>query len=143
MTWCDYAACDRPAKHRADRWNFCTAHLRAHRQLVTTDQGRDELDAAERRRLAAYRRQQVARLYRKGWNDTQIARSLGLTRSYVGIIRRSLGLAGHVKVAECGTRSGFARHRARREQPCEPCRQAEREYDTAYKRQRRQQQVAA
>lgn len=141
MTWCDYAACDRPAKHRADRWNFCTGHLRAHQQDMGPSSHEQAEDAASRRKLAAYRRSQVARLHRKGWNDTQIGRSLGITRNYVGSIRRSLGLPGHFKVAECGTRAGFARHRDRREQPCEPCRTAEREYDTAYKR--RQRQVAA
>lgn len=143
MTWCDYAACHNPAQHRADGWAFCTPHLRAHQQDGRADDRAEQaLDFAARRRLAAYRRGQIARLWRKGWNDTQIGRSLGITRNHVGMIRRSLGLPGHVRVAACGTRAGAQRHRDRKEPLCDGCRRADREYDTAYKRMRRQRSAA-
>jgi hypothetical protein len=34
MTRCDYAACERRAKHHEDGWEFCTEHLRHHRALM-------------------------------------------------------------------------------------------------------------
>lgn len=148
MTWCDYAACHSPAQHKADGWEFCTPHLRAHEQLSRIDasdrRADTEADIKARRKLTAYRRSQVARLWRKGWNDSQIARSLGLHRNSVATIRRSLNLPARVRSAECGTRSGAARHRSRGERPCEDCARADREYDTNYKRlQRMQQQTRA
>lgn len=58
-------------------------------------------------------------------------------------LRRLAGKAA--KVAECGTRSGFGRHKARKEEPCEACRLAERVYQRNRKRERsrKPEQVAA
>lgn len=132
MTWCSYAACHEPAAGRAEGWDFCRPHLRAHEQDTRPEpapHGHWQIDAAARRKLANYRRSQIARLWRKGWTDAQIGRSLGLTRNYVGTVRRSLGLAGQVRTAECGTRSGYQRHRQHGEAVCDDCRQAQRDYD--------------
>jgi hypothetical protein len=39
-------------------------------------------------------------------------------------------------IAQCGTNSGYLRHRRLREEPCDACRDAHYEYHTAYSRQR-------
>lgn len=140
MTWCAYAACHQPATDHADGWDFCRPHLYAHRKLAKLDATTDrENDLKAQRRVEAYRRGQVLRMWRKGMQDVQIARSLHLSSTRVGQIRRDIGLQPNRRAAECGTRSGYQRHRNHGEKPCEQCRQAQSDYDREYHLLRKQQ----
>lgn len=128
MNLCDYATCRRPGAHQRDGWAFCAVHLREH---LAHD------GVPDRTALSGdVRREQISALWSRGLNDSQIAEQLDLTRNYVGVVRRALGLPARFKQAACGTRSGYNRHRDAGEQPCDRCAAAQRQYDAAYYRQR-------
>lgn len=79
--------------------------------------------------------------------DARARRRAGkrLQRKYPGVFARYfaeecelLGIAPpERKVASCGTRSGYNRHRCNGEDPCDPCREAENRYQRERQRRRR------
>jgi len=126
---CSWAACDKPATAVADTWLMCRPHLAEHHTLAAEEHrpaALDELDAA------------VRDLNRRGWTDRQMANATGTTWTQVRNRRRKMGLRStSATPAGCGTRSGFARHRAANEPPCSECRNAQRTYDAARYKARR------
>ncbi|MEO5317621.1 hypothetical protein PV761_03370 [Arthrobacter sp. CC3] len=54
------------------------------------------------------------------------------TDHYVGGALPVTGLPP-LNPALCGTNAGYHQHHRRREEKCEPCKQAHRDYDTAYR----------
>lgn len=83
----------------------------------------------------------------RGWSDAEIERRTGASVAAISSARvwldELIAEDGPPKlpeivrrpkrrlVAECGTRSGYMRHRNNSEPTCQPCRKAEREYQAS------------
>lgn len=122
---CDWAACDKTAATREDGWNHCREHLALHREFKPKP-----VPLIERLTEQAVL-DLIARRHAEQYPDTMIALELECDADRIRRLRHSLGLeavGGARRVAQCGTRSGFGRHKVNHETPCDPCREVERDY---------------
>lgn len=133
---CSYAACSLPGWHQDGEWLFCTQHVGEHEALMAAD---GELVKATdvQRFTPEARRKQIGQLIDRGLGTAEIAAALGLTYHSVRIYRRELKRPQDLPAAQCGTRTGKQRHKARGEAICEPCVEADRAYFAERYRQRR------
>lgn len=127
MTRCEWASCRNNAVVQEDGWWHCRPHLDEHREFsrpVRPVPLIQRIDAEQAAQLVAHRNAQQ-------YPDTVIAAELGCDTDRVRAIRRAIGLdpvGGAKRVAQCGTRSGYARHKTNHETPCPDCTAVEREY---------------
>lgn len=134
---CSWAACQQPgAEFEDDAWH-CAEHWLMHLAFEREDR------EPTRRQKYEDTRSRVEALIRDGHRNGSIAQQLGLDISTVYYHRRRVGLVVKQRVAACGTRAGFMRHRDRDETPCAACREAERAYQRErYQRRKRGERAA-
>ena len=130
MTRCSWAACTTGALHQDEQGHWhCAPHWRDHLAFALEE----EVPA----RISPSTRESVVTLVGQGYRNAAIAAMAGVTISRVNQIRREEGITDRPRIAVCGTRSGFQRHRQDSTPPCEPCALVEREYQRQYDRERR------
>lgn len=137
---CQWAGCKLDGNRPVDGWAFCPRHLPEHLQM------RDEGDIAgsaiprvervsPRPRVERY--EQIRVRLEIGETVREISAELGLTERHIRQIMREGQMATPPKRAECGTRSGYVRHRRYCEPVCGPCKTAQSTYDRARHQARR------
>lgn len=138
---CSWAACTEPSAHHDGEFHHCTDHWRMHLQFEREEQAPPPPPPpnadASRTRL-----EKVRDLVRCGYSTSGIARELDVSNWTARRLRQEAGCTGH-RIAECGTRAGYARHKNHDEQPCQPCREAEQAYMREWNIRRRERRRAS